>query len=298
MSGHRLVEVGRPSHLKHGARHLIVEQEGVEVGRVPVEDLGVLVLDSYGITMTQELVVACLAHNVAVVHCDEKHMPGGMLVPFEANTLHARILRQQAAASEPTKKRIWQAVVSHKVRAQADVLKRAAKPDAPLRALSSLVRSGDPENLEGRAAALYWESLFGDAFLRNRNEAGVNAMLNYGYAVLRATVARAVVASGMHPALGVHHRNQYNAFALADDIMEPFRPLVDWHVYEMTEGGEDAPTGLLGPGDRRALLQFLGFSVKLAGKSTPVPVAVAHYVATLKAVLVGEKRKLVEMTLD
>lgn len=269
----------------------MIEQGGEEVGRVPIEDLGVLILDSYGITYTQELLIVCAESNVAVIICDAKHTPTAMFLPFESNSLHTKTLREQIECSEPKKKRVWQQIVAAKIAAQARLVStRSVRDGAKLKALVTKVRSGDPDNLEAQAAWLYFESLFGDGFVRERNEPGINALLNYGYAILRACVARALVGTGLNCALGVFHSNQYNAFGLADVAMEPLRPLVDAHVLQWAT---DHPEELgLNPATKRALLEFTGFAVTFAGKKLPLTVCLPLYAASLKRAICGEDRKL------
>lgn len=293
---HRVVEISRPSFLSTTLQHLVVEQEGAEVGRVPIEDLGVLLLDSYGIVLTQELLVRLSKHQVTVIVCDEKHMPTGSYLAHEGHHRHAEIVREQAAASEPVKKRLWQQTVQAKVRNQAEAVRRNRrghyrKNAAEIEGLVPFVRSGDPDNIEARAARLYWEALFGSDFMRNREEPGANAALNYGYAVIRAACARALVGTGLHPAFGIFHRNAYNAFTLADDLMEPWRPMVDLQVAQWLEAHGPDAADVITPALKRHLLEVLVLPVVLAGKRTPPAIGIPLCAASYKQVLCGEKRK-------
>lgn len=283
----RIVEIGNPRylHLKHG--QLIVEHEQQEVGRVPVEDLGVLILDHPGIVYTQAALVACWEANVVVIVCDAKHMPTAVLMPMDAHSLHSKVLQAQVAASEPTRKRLWQQIVYAKIAAQAQVLESVTGDGAPLRQYAKRVKSGDPENFEAQAARLYWPRLFGKSFRRDPEIEGINSLLNYGYAIVRAAVARALSGAGLHPALGVHHRSQYNAFCLADDAMEPFRPLVDLRVSEL------CPVNVVPAMDKTTkarLLDVLNWPMVYGDGKFPLLIALHHYSASIREVLMGESR--------
>jgi CRISPR-associated protein Cas1 len=232
----RIVDISEKAFLRLENNQLVIEKEGKTVGSVPVEDLGALILQNSAIVITQAILVSCQKHNVVVIFCDEKHLPYSLLLPItDAHTLHSKVLKNQVAATKPMKKRLWQQIVKQKILNQLETLDKAGTPLAAMARLSKAVKSGDPANVEGQAAKLYWRALFGNTFRRNSEAEGINAILNYGYAVIRALVARAVVSSGLHPSLGLHHSNQYNGLALADDLMEPFRPWVDWEVYLMTK---------------------------------------------------------------
>lgn len=286
----RIVEISSPSFLSFKDRALHVERDGEEVGRVPLEDLGILVIDGYGIAMMHQLLAACAEENVAVVICDSKHVPCGVLAPLESNSLHAKTLREQIAVQSSTKKRLWQTIVMAKIREQSRLLQDLTRGDDGIGAMAELVRSGDPNNMEGQAARRYYLRLFGEGFVRNREGGGINAMLNYGYAVLRGAVARAVVSTGLHPALGIHHKNQYNAFALADDLLEPLRPIVDEHVWRHVK--EQGEAGELLPAVKRSLLTVLTREVFWCGKRYPILTAIGHYAANFRDSLLGGKKAL------
>ncbi|HSV72132.1 MAG TPA: type II CRISPR-associated endonuclease Cas1, partial [Chthonomonadales bacterium] len=286
----RVVHIASAARLSLREGQMLVEREGEPPARVPVEDLGVVVLDHAPITMTARLLSALTAQGAAVVVSDAKHLPAGVLLPMAGSSLHARVLRGQIAASLPRTKRLWQAIVRAKVREQAEVLREFTGRDHGLAALAKRVGSGDAGNLEGRAARAYFPALFGQAFLRDPDLPGVNARLNYGYAVLRAAVARAVTGAGLHPALGIHHRNQYDAHALADDLMEPLRPLVDAMVRARL--GDEDPGGDMDVAERHALLEVLCATVAWDGKRVPLTVALESYAATFRACLLGEEARL------
>ena len=224
----RTIDVSQASYLHLKNLQLLIDQEGKTVGRIPVEDLGILILEHPAITITQGVILACQKNNVAVVFCDERHLPYSTLLPLsEGNQLHSKVLRQQIKISQPSKKRLWKIIVQEKIRQQALTLKNSGKPHQELLSISSKVKSGDSGNLEAEAARKYWPLLMGKGFVRDFEAEGANALLNYGYSIVRAMIARALVGTGLHPALGLFHHNQYNGLALADDLMEPFRPWVD-----------------------------------------------------------------------
>ena len=284
----RIVEISNPSYLYMRNLQMVIERDGAEIGSVPIEDLGVLILDHPAITHTQALLTACFENNVVTLVCDNKHLPSAILLPLDGHTLHSKTLGQQIAATEPACKRLWQRVVQAKIREQAKVLHSATGDDKPLNAYAAKVKSGDPDNIEAQAARIYWQRLFGKSFRRDPDTPGINAMLNYGYAVMRGAVARAAVGAGLHPALGVHHRNQYNSLALADDLMEPLRPLVDIKVYEVCELLPDTPE--LTPQNKRALLEILDWDCAIGERKFPLMVALHQYAASVRKVLAGEEK--------
>lgn len=290
----RVIEVSGPAFVTVEHRQLMVEREGALVGTAPLADLAVLILDGPEIVATVDGLRAALSEGIAVVISDEKHLPSGLALNLDRNALHTATLRQQAECSLPKRKRVWQQIVQAKIDAQGQLLRNLNQPWQDLAAMKDRVTSGDPMNLEAQAAALYFERLYGDTFLRDRDEPGINAMLNYGYAVLRAMVARALVGTGLHPALGVHHRNQYNPYCLADDAMEPVRPLVDALVYRTWRANPDIQE--LTPSIKRALIKVSVCDVNLAGNSTPIAYALGRYAASLrKAICEGNRRVMVPM---
>ena len=212
------------------------------VKRIPIEDIGVVVLDHKQITITQGAMSALLDNNVAVISCDEHRMPSGLMLPLDGNTTQSERFREQIEASLPLKKQLWQQTIQAKILNQSTVLYRQRGLECGnMEAWAKMVKSGDADNLEGRAAAFYWQNLFGHikGFRRDREGIPPNNLLNYGYAILRAVVARSLVGSGLLPTLGIHHHNRYNAYCLADDIMEPYRPYVDKLVAEIVDSGAD-----------------------------------------------------------
>lgn len=263
------------------------------VKRTPIEDIGVVVLDNKQITITQGALGALLDNNVAVVTCDEHRMPSGLLLPLEGNTTQSERFRDQIEASLPLKKQLWQQTIQAKILNQSSVLYRQRGLDCGnMEAWAKQVKSGDADNLEGRAAAFYWQNLFGEikGFRRDREGVPPNNLLNYGYAILRAVVARSLVGSGLLPTLGIHHHNRYNAYCLADDIMEPYRPYVDKLVAEIVDSGADISnltTELKGK-----LLAIPVLDVVINGRRSPLMVGVGMTTASLYKCYSGEIRKI------
>lgn len=209
-----------------------------EKNTVPIEDIGVVLLENHQTSITLPLLNALADNEVQVVICNSKGMPNVMVQGMNSNNLQGETLRTQIACGEVMKKQLWKQVVEAKIRNQASLLDRIGEDGNVLKPFYSNVRSGDVDNREGIAARVYFQHLFGDSFVRDRDEPGVNALLNYGYSILRAASCRAIVSSGLLPAIGIHHHNRSNAYPLADDLMEPFRPFVDDIVYDLAVRGK------------------------------------------------------------
>ena len=258
----------------------------------PIEDIGVIVLDHKQITITSGVLEAFLENNCAVLTCDSKSMPVGLLLPLHGNTTQNERFRQQLDASLPLSKQLWQQTVKAKIENQAAVLKECIGEEIKcMKVWAANVRSGDPDNQEARAAAYYWKNLFRiEGFTRDRDGIPPNNLLNYGYAILRAVVALWLVASGLLPTLGIHHHNRYNAYCLADDIMEPYRPYVDRLVYSIVrQGGNYAE---LTKELKVRLLTIPTLETNIAGKRSPLMVAVGQTTASLYKCFSGELRKI------
>jgi CRISPR-associated protein Cas1 len=260
----------------------------------PIEDIGVVVLDNKQITITHGAIEALLDNNCAVITCDSNHLPVGLLLPLVGNTTQNERFREQIDASQPLRKQLWQQTIQYKIRNQAAVLSRCSKVETKcMQVWANDVRSGDPDNLEARAAVYYWKYLFGhvSGFIRDREGIAPNNLLNYGYAILRAVVARSLVVSGLLPTLGIHHHNRYNAYCLADDIMEPYRPYVDQLVYDITEQyGVDIE---LSKDIKAELLSIPTLDVEISGKRSPLMIATAQTTSSLYKCFSGELRKIV-----
>lgn len=261
----------------------------------PIEDIGVVVLDNQRITITTGAIEALLENNCAIITCDHRSMPSGLILPLCGNTTQSERFRNQIDASLPLKKQLWQQTIQAKISNQASVLSSCRGAEVGcLRAWAKDVRSGDPDNFEGRAAAYYWRCLFGDhieGFTRDRDGVPPNNALNYGYAILRAIVARALVSSGMLPTLGIHHHNRYNAYCLADDIMEPYRPYVDEYVVQII-GRLGMPPEELTKAWKAELLLIPTLDVVIGGKKSPLMVGVTQTTASLYKCFSGELRKV------
>lgn len=261
----------------------------------PIEDIGVVVLDNKQITITSGAMEALLENNCALITCDSHSMPVGLMLPLYGNTTQNERFRHQLEASLPLKKQLWQQTIQAKIINQASVLYDCRKEEVKcMRVWAKEVRSGDPDNLEGRAASYYWKYLFGQqiaGFTRDRDGVPPNNLLNYGYAILRAIIARALVTSGLLPTLGIHHHNRYNAYCLADDIMEPYRPYVDELVYDLVKK-KGVPSEELTKEWKAELLTIPTLDVIISGKRSPLMIAVGQTTASLYKCFSGELRKI------
>ena len=260
---------------------------------IPVEDIGVVVLDNRRITITTGAMEALLANNCAIITCDSTDLPVGLMLPLCGNTTQSERFRTQIDASLPLKKQLWQQTVRQKILNQATVLsKNTGAIVKNMQVWANEVRSGDPDNFEARAAAYYWRNLFPTLpnFVRGREGDPPNNLLNYGYAILRACVARGLVGSGLLPTLGIHHHNRYNAYCLADDIMEPYRPYVDDLVVQIMQEYPDYSE--LNRSIKAALLTIPALDVVLDGKRSPLMIAVGQTTASLAKCFNGELRKI------
>ena len=263
----------------------------------PIEDIGVVVLDNRRITITQGLLESLLENNCAVITCDSHSLPVGLMLPLYGNSTQNERFRDQLDASQPLKKQLWQQTIKMKISNQAAALATCTGKNSPtMLRWADDVRSGDPDNVEGRAAAYYWKNLFAgidglEDFTRSREGEAPNNLLNYGYAILRAIVARALVSSGMLPTLGIHHHNRYNAYCLADDIMEPYRPYVDELVYSIVK--DKGINNLdLSKEIKAQLLSISTLDVVIGGKRSPLMVAVTQTTASLYKCFTGELRRI------
>ena len=267
----------------------LVRKEGVRT--MPIEDIGVVVLDHRQITITQALISALLENNCAIITCNDQHLPIGLHLPLEGHHIQNELFRKQLDASEPLKKQMWQQTVICKIIGQAAVLQHQQVDCPNMLAWSRNVRSGDTDNIEGRAAAFYWKHIFHNPhFVRGQDEAPPNNLLNYGYAIVRAMTARALVAAGLLPTLGIHHHNRYNAYCLADDIMEPYRPLVDMKVIEVMQRYDDISQ--LGTEIKMELLGLSMMDVRIDGKRSPLMVAIQTTATSVQKCFTGELRKI------
>lgn len=237
----RIIEIaGDGRYLSLDRGFLVVSHKGAEVGRTPIDDVAALIGNAHGLVYSNNLLVALAERGTPFVLCGANHLPVGLLWPVESHHRQSGRMDAQLAAGMPLRKRLWKQVVQSKISMQAAVIKLYGGAEAALRRMAGKVRVGDPSNIEAQAARVYWGMLFGRSFRRDRQAEGLNAMLNYGYTVLRAIVARQVMAAGLHPSLPLHHANVGNSMRLVDDLMEPFRPLVDAWVRRLMESGVDS----------------------------------------------------------
>lgn len=284
-----------PSYLSLKNKQLIVSfpDEDRESCSVPIEDIGVVILENRQITITNALMSSLVENNCAIITCDAKNMPIGLVMPLDGNTLQSERFDDQINASLPLKKQLWQQTMQCKIRNQAAVLKNLNDISVSnMISWAKDVRSGDPDNLEARAAVYYWKNLFPEivGFVRDRGGIPPNNVLNYGYAILRSVVARALVGSGLLPTFGIHHHNKYNAYCLADDIMEPYRPYVDKLIRELFLIGHDFEE--LTPSLKKELWKIPALDVDMGDKKSPLLVAVSSTTASLSKCFSGELRKI------
>lgn len=290
--------IGRIVEVADDRRHLFVsrgflvvqetEDDRTELGQVPLDDIAAVIANAHGLMYSNNLLVSLAERGAPFVLCGANHNAVGMILPIDGNFQQAKRFDAQLAAGKPVHKRMWAEIVRSKLIQQAAALEAAGSPHVPLVALVSKVRSGDPDNLEAQGARRYWRLLFGEGFRRDQNGGGLNGMLNYGYTVYRAAMARAVVAAGLHPTLGIHHCNEGNAMRLVDDLMEPFRPLVDLLVWQLQRRGEAEVT----PDTKRALVRSLYDDMQTDSGATPAMVCMQRLAVSVAQVYLGEREKL------
>lgn len=254
----------------------------------PIEDLGCVVLENQMISITLPLLNELVKNNVAVILCDNKQMPTAMLQCLDANCTQAESLKYQLGVSEPMKKQAWKQIIEAKIKNQASILEKYLKKGEILKPLYTNVKSGDSDNREGLAAKTYWSNLFGNNFKREREGCPPNSLLNYGYSILRAATARALLGSGLLPNLGIFHKSRYNAFPLADDIMEPYRPYVDDIVFQLYKNGILE----LNKDSKTAILRLLNCDVKIGQVMRPLQIALTITTASLVKYYAGDNKKI------
>ena len=270
---------------------LVVKREGEQVASIPCEDIGVLLVDHGGVTYTHSVFTELLRCGAAVVLCGGNHHPSGMLLPIESNSVQTERFRQQIEAKEPVKKRLWKQIIRAKIKHQAKLVGKDSDVYPALMALRDRVRSGDPENVEAQASRKFWPVYMQDfEFRRDINGRPPNNLLNYGYMVMRAAVARALCSAGLLPSLGIHHCNRYNAFCLTDDMLEPFRGFVEAKVRDICEreGVPDELTQAI----KAKLLEVLYEPVVIGGFKGPLMVGLHRTMASLQRCFASEQKKL------
>jgi len=281
-----------PAKLTIKDGQLVFRNDEVQGTRtVPVEDIGYVILENQQISISLPLLNALNNNNVAVVFCDEKHMPSAMLLNLDSHTVQTELFTCQIQASEPLKKQLWKQTIEAKIRNQAALLHLHGKKSNELVVLAKDVKSGDSTNREGAAARVYWKRLFGTSFERDRYGLPPNNLLNYGYIVLRAAIARGLSSSGLLPTLGIHHHNKYNSFCLADDIMEPYRPFIDRQVYALCQKRYDIEE--ITTESKLALINVLSADVVIEKMRRPLMVAISSTTASLARCFSGQQRSIV-----
>lgn len=279
-----------PYHLSLKNCQMVIKTKGVtgSYKSVPVEDIGFVILENQEISITMPLLNALVDNNAAVIVCSEKFMPNAMLLNLDSNTTQGEIFRAQLSATEPLKKNIWKQIVEAKIKNQAALLRKLNKDGDSLKPYYQNVKSGDSDNREGVAAKLYWTELFHTGFMRHRTGPFPNEMLNYGYTVLRAAVARSLMGSGLLPAIGIFHKNRYNAFPLADDVMEPYRPYVDEIVFNLYANGENT----LNKYSKSTILKLLYADTIFENISRPLDIGLSITTASLAKCYNGSQKKI------
>lgn len=280
----------QPAYLSVKDQQLFVKQEEEEPKKVPVEDIGFVVIENQRITITMPAIQALVKNNAAVVFCDQTHLPTSMVLNLDGHHLQNELFRAQTEASLPLKKNLWQQTIKAKIQNQALLLEKLNKTSGSIKAYAKQVKSGDSSNREAAASRVYWKQLFGNSFKRERYGSWPNAALNYGYAILRASVARSLSGSGLLSTLGIHHKNRNNPYCLADDIMEPYRPYVDelaFHLYESYPDMKELPVEF-----KAEILQLLTRDVVFEKIKRPLMVGLMQTTSSLAACFKGEKKKI------
>lgn len=274
----RIVDISSDGlHLAIHRGFLTVSKSGEEQGRIALDDIGALITHAYGLTWTNHVFVMMAERNIPVVLCAANHAPVSVVWPLDGHHMQGGRLRAQLAAPRPLQKQLWQKIVASKIRMQGRVLEANGKQGSGFDLLARKVRSGDPDNVEAQAARRYWKALFGEEFSRDRQADNSNALLNYGYTILRALVCRAICGSGLHPTMGIFHSSKANNFALADDLMEPYRPLVDQMVWSLTEANRTE----LDRETKDMLTKISTFDLQSGPGLSPLSVQVSRFVHSL-----------------
>lgn len=270
-----------------------MSEKSGKVGRVPLDDIAAVIISTPGCSVSTVLIDQLCQRNVPLVICGENYLPSSFTLPLQGYGRQFRVMRAQAALSEPRRKRVWQKIVRAKIKNQAEVLERSGQSPKPLLRIAGKVRSGDPDNCEAQAARLYWQHLFGADFRRDRAAPGLNAALNYTYAIVRACVARGVSGAGLHPSFSLHHKNPQNPLNLVDDLMEPFRPVTDCVIHQCGE----AVKGEIDPEIKSRLAAVTALTIPLADESPPLSLAAAKMCRSFAAYYLGGKDDVVLPTL-
>lgn len=294
----RIVEIANDyRHLSLFRGFLIIQSKPKmdELARIPLDDIHAVIAHAYGITYTNNILVELANRNIPFVLCNEFHYPVGILWPLDGHYLQGRRIDAQLEATLPKKKQLWAKIVQCKITQQALVLEHFGIDSRKLHRMAKEVKSGDSENKEGQAARLYWSTLFKDNFSRNRTLPGINAFLNYGYTIIRSAMSRAIIAAGLHPSIGLHHCNDSNPMRLTDDLMEPYRPIVDATIKELTlKQPELSDSEDLTPEIKKLLVQCLFCNtVNTDSTNSPIMVSMQNLATSLAQVFLKERNSLI-----
>ncbi len=284
----QFIEISKPNiHLSLYRGFLKISKNNNLLAHIPLDDILGMVVTGYGCTHSSNILAELADRGIPISICGSNFSPKALILPIEGNCRQSLRIRSQVEMSKPLKKRLWMQIVQWKLQNQAEVLKQCGLSYQGLISMSKMVQSGDPVNLEAQGARRYWTILFSKNFKRDKNADGINAMLNYAYAIVRSCVARGVVASGLHPSIGIHHRNTYNSMCLVDDLMEPFRPMADYVVKQLSSKGYDEVDKEV----KQILSGIAVANVLNQSKITPLFQIIASFATSLALVLSGEKQK-------
>lgn len=289
MSIERIVEIASDNrHLAAYRGFMTVSEGKQELGRIPLDDISAVIANAHGLTYSNNLLTALAQRGAPFVICGPNHSPAAFMWAVDGHHMQSARIDAQLNATQPKAKQLWKQIIQGKILGQAAVLEALDKPHAPVKAMADKVRSGDPDNIEGQAARRYWGILFGSTFRRNRALEGANALLNYGYTIIRASVARAVLAAGLHPGIGIHHRNAYNAMRLVDDMIEPYRPYTDFVVWHLLQEGCEEVT----PDAKKLLASMAEMAIPMSDGIYPMRRAIQKTVQSLARVYEERDKKL------
>ncbi|MCQ2966467.1 MAG: type II CRISPR-associated endonuclease Cas1 [Alphaproteobacteria bacterium] len=291
----RIIEISQDNrHLAVERGFMVILEQGTEIGRVPLDQIGCLIINAHGITYSNNLIIRLAEYNALIVACGQNHLPTSIILPIEGHYMQSKILLAQAQMKQSKKDILWKEIVKAKIIQQASIIETISEQAEQLLTLAKQVKNGDPENIEGHAAYLYFKILFGLGFRRQRNDTDLskigieNSLLNYGYTIIRSAMIRSIIASGLHPSIGLHHCNQFNSMQLADDLMEPFRPIIDYTVFQMIKSGiQEIDTSA-----KKRLVNVLSVPMKLQQKQVEISYLMNVLTSSLSTGILNENIKL------